>query len=265
LRPSEIAPALWDLMWAGQVSNDSLAPALDPRPDAVKLERRRRTPWGGGRWSVPPIAPDGAVTVEQGLRLLFDRYGILCRELVKREEPIVAWRDAYPILSRMEWRGEADRGLLVSGLSGLQFAAPGVADGLQAVRSDGEFAMVPTSDPANVWGDVVPLVGASEERLVVRRQPGSFLIFQGGVPILLVEGHGARLTPIADLMPQDRRGGLAQLAHLVEGHLRRQSIRVTTWSGMPVADSPAAGDLESLGFMREDRDMVLYRTFRGRT
>ena len=121
--------------------------------------------------------------------------------------------------------------------------------------------MIPAADPANVWGDVVPLVDAVGERIVLRRNAGTHLVLRGGVPVLLVEGSGARLTPVRELDREDLRRSLALLQRLVAGYMRRQSIRVQTWSGVPVTETPIAAELESLGFMREDRDMVLYRTF----
>lgn len=43
--------------------------------------------------------------------------------------------------------------------------------------------------------------------------------------------------------------------------MKRPSVRVRTWDGTPVTATPAAAELEGLGFMREDRVMILYRRF----
>jgi len=266
-KPSDVVLALWDLIWKGRVTNDSLSPILAGRPDPSRHDPRRRAPWGGGRWSAnrpsdpEGFKPDGDHHIADGLRLLFDRYGILCREMVGREPIDIDWRYGYPVLSRMEWRGEADRGLFVSGLSGLQFASPGAADALHAPVDEGAIVMIPTADPANVWGDVVPLLDDGGERIAIRRNPGTYLILRGGTPIVLVEGRGSRLTPLRDLDRGELTRGLSLLRRLVAGHLRQRSIRVQTWAGHPVTESPIAADLESAGFMREDRSMVLFRSF----
>ncbi len=89
----------------------------------------------GGRWFVLPTLPPPSATdtsaleraqqaadrVERFLR----RTGFACRELL---EPDIdgTWKNAYDVLTRMEWAGTVRRGYFVDGIAGSQFALPGV-------------------------------------------------------------------------------------------------------------------------------------------
>jgi ATP-dependent Lhr-like helicase len=161
----------------------------------------------------------------------------------------------------MEWRGEADRGVFVSGLSGPQFAALGVGSELVGERGEEEPHLLSSCDPANLYGDVLPVVRPDGERYVVRHLPGNHLVLRGGMPLLAVEAHGARLVPLADLDTAERRAVFSLLPRLVRHAGQRAAVRVETWDGAPVADTPAAADLAFVGFVREDRAMILYRDF----
>ena len=264
--PSEAAASLWALIWDGWVTNDSIAPAWAGRPDPRLWRGRKRPSWGGGRWSLRVEADRGESEddVRARLWILLDRYGVLSRELCERESIGPRWRVAYPILSRMEWRGDVDRGLFVTGLSGPQFAAPGVADELAAAGgvADERFVLLNALDPANVWGDVLPVRTPDGDRYALRHHSGNGLVLRDGRPILAVENRGERLIPLVELDADERRGAIGVLASLVRGR-RRAAIRVRTWAGRPVTETPAAADLERLGFMREDRAMILYRGFGG--
>ncbi|MDD5645946.1 MAG: hypothetical protein PHW86_02115, partial [Candidatus Bipolaricaulis sp.] len=113
----------------------------------------------------------------------------------------------------------------------------------------------------NVYGEVLPVTRPSGERYVVRRLLGNYLVVRGGAPILAVEAHGARLIPLADVGVSERRAAFRLLARLVRHAGQRAAVRVETWEGHPVTETPVASDLASAGFIREDRTMILYREF----
>ncbi|MCB0984413.1 MAG: DEAD/DEAH box helicase, partial [Ilumatobacter sp.] len=91
---AEILPALWDLVWAGEVTNDSLAPlraylgarGVGPTPKSAPRQRPRPgrlnrigPPLGAGRWSlVAPLlepAPSGTLAAHALALQLLERYG----------------------------------------------------------------------------------------------------------------------------------------------------------------------------------------------
>ncbi|MEA2265526.1 MAG: ATP-dependent helicase Lhr and Lhr-like helicase, partial [Solirubrobacteraceae bacterium] len=105
--PAALANALWDLVWAGEATNDAWAPLRAPRLTVARAGRgarpaghrsgrrfaRASRPGSGaqvqGRWSLtaplfPPPA-DPRVRRRTQAELLLERYGILTRELVLAE------------------------------------------------------------------------------------------------------------------------------------------------------------------------------------
>ena len=144
--------ALWDLVWAGEITNDTLAPlrafirgtssavrarrpGARPRPGAI---RRAGPPAGAGRWSLvdPLLRPVPGVTEAAHARAiqLLDRHGVLTRESVLAENVPGGFAGVYPVLRAMEESGKVRRGYFVAGLGAAQFALPGAVDRLRALR-----------------------------------------------------------------------------------------------------------------------------------
>ena len=262
--PSAVAAALWLLIWKGRVTNDSLETAWGaaPRPERWQA-RRRGAPWGGGRWAV--VEAGGSKRSDDDasdlLRTLLHRYGVLNRELLGRDGFGLQWADVYPTMTRWEWAGDVERGLFVSGLSAPQFATGAAIDGLRAPRDADPPILVNVFDPACVYGDVVPIDLPNGGRYTVRHHPANYLVLRAGRAILAVENCGERLVPLADLAHVERREALATLTRLVEGRSRPSSVRVKTWDGRPIVETAVTDELEKLGFVREDRSMILYREY----
>lgn len=261
--PSVVAPVLWDLIWAGWVTNDSLDPAWGDRPQPQRWQgRRRQSVWGKGRWSLVPTCDDGS---EAGMRLLLRRLlvqtGVITREILNRANVALTWQDAYPILTRMEWAGDVDRAHFISGLSGPQFAFRGAAGSLRRDSQRGEVVLLNVSDPANVYGDLFPILRPDGDRHIIRHHSGNYLVLEYGHPILAVENRGERLIPLSDLTPSQRVAAFKMLTQLVEGRQRPTSIRALTWDGAPIVNSVIETELATIGFVREDTGMILFRTF----
>jgi len=151
----EILAALWDLVWSGEVTNDSLAPlramlhggvtpaatrrARSARPRPVRLNRVG-PPAGAGRWSlVAPLLMPAPTPTEaahaQALQLL-DRYGVVTREAVLGEGVLGGYASVYGVLKVLEERGTVRRGYFVAGLGAAQFALPGAVERLRSMRHD---------------------------------------------------------------------------------------------------------------------------------
>jgi len=165
--PEAVLAALWDLVWAGEVTNDSIAPlrALNAgktarraggrsrrsgrrRPMQRTVQRRGRSrsvglgpPAASGRWSLlaalrePAVAPTEAAYAQA--HQLLDRYGVIARETALGEGVGGGFAGLYPVLKALEERGEVRRGYFVAGLGAAQFALPGAVDRLRAARSEG--------------------------------------------------------------------------------------------------------------------------------
>jgi ATP-dependent Lhr-like helicase len=156
----EILDALWDLVWAGELTNDTFAPLRALRWRRPSGERRPRPgrlgtapPEAAGRWSL--VERGGAVsgaaqpgseaasstassTMTQRLHTLaaalLDRHGVLTREAVSAEDVAGGFSAVYPVLRAMEESGRIRRGYFVEGLGAGQFALPGAVDRLRSMR-----------------------------------------------------------------------------------------------------------------------------------
>ncbi|MFE6870483.1 ATP-dependent helicase [Kitasatospora sp. NPDC057692] len=178
----EVVEALWDLVWAGYVSNDTLAPlrallGSGRTAGATAHRAPRATPRGrfggagrpfgrvggalrsgpptvGGRWSLlPPFAADPTVRATAQAQNLLDRHGLLTRGTVAAERIPGGFAGVYRVLAAMEERGRTRRGYFVEGLGGAQFAMEGAADRLRSVsgrleRARGsEWPAAPSAEP----------------------------------------------------------------------------------------------------------------------
>ena len=166
--------ALWDLVWAGEVTNDSFAAVRAflrgdrrrqaghrrPRPGSLTV---LGPPRAQGRWSlVDAELPVGEVSAVERARtaaaVLLERHGVLTREAVRGEGHPGGFASVYPALRALEEMGRARRGYFVTGLGGAQFALPGAVDRLRGTGAgtagaggDGALVLAAT-DPANVYG-----------------------------------------------------------------------------------------------------------------
>jgi ATP-dependent Lhr-like helicase len=267
--PSQVAAALWELMWAGLVTNDSLAPVWAGRPDKKlwRPGRKRARGWVGGtsRWSAFPL-PGGELTlneIEAVAQRLLARYGLLCRETLELEQVTISWSKLYPVLTRLEWQGAVERGLFVSDLSGAQFALRETVDGLLHSQAVERPILLSTCDPVNHYGpsSPFPIESPHRETGILRRHPANFLVMQNGRPVLAIENRGERLTLLGELSREQRRAVLALLPELLSFESGIRAIKVTQWDGKPVGTSVAAQDLQAVGFMREDLAMIYYRQY----
>ena len=168
-----VVDALWDLVWAGLVTNDGLA-VLRARLGGAGPTRssggsgstahpvRRVAPRGrmlgaglslrpgrpvtghlgrldsGGRWSLlPPRETDPTLRAHAAAAQLLDRHGILTRAAAPSEGLGGSFGPVYRVLSALEDAGQVRRGYFVEHLGGSQFALPAAVD---QVREDARAA-----------------------------------------------------------------------------------------------------------------------------
>ena len=147
-RPSrvELQEALWDLVWAGEVTNDAFAPLRAPRLTLAQPRARRAAaasragagpgaPQVQGRWSLTaPLfadAPAHGPRMRALAEVLLERYGIVTRETVLAEGIPGGFAALYGELANLETLGTARRGYFVEGLGGAQFALPAAIERLR--------------------------------------------------------------------------------------------------------------------------------------
>jgi ATP-dependent helicase Lhr and Lhr-like helicase len=169
--PYEVDEALWEGVARGLVTADGFRAvrALLRRGSPERyaptrgLRRGLRASTGAtGRWSLlpPPVAgADRDELAEAVAQQLAERWGVVFRDLVVRENLAVPWRDVLWAFRRMEARGTMRGGRFVTGFSGEQYAHPDAIDVLKTIRKQrpgGEVARLSAADPLNLTGIVLP-------------------------------------------------------------------------------------------------------------
>ena len=280
LAPEELQEALWDLVWAGEVTNDAFAPLRAPRLTLARaqratLERRGRagTRFGSrrgggaraqvqGRWSLttaifgstgaPAGGPDRRRTTAE---LLLERYGIVTREQVLAEGVPGGFSALYDALGDLETLGVCRRGYFLEGLGGAQFALPGAVERLRAQRDLDEAPplVLAATDPAQPYGAALPWPKRDGEVKRPSRAAGAHVVLAGAEPVVYVERGGRGLQVLVGrddprLVPgaggarrlRDRPARPAALARARRRRARRRARRGSRCSSTS-ASAPARG------------------------
>jgi len=248
----DLVEALWDLVWAGEVTCDGMAAlratvgSSRPRRTvaAGALRSRARAgsiralgpPRGQGRWALltreTGLAGDGAgASAQAGVALagaLLERHGVLTRDAVRAESVPGGFAGVYPVLKAMEESGRVRRGYFVAGMGGAQFALPGAVDRLRAERGDGRPAasgasvtVLAATDPANVFGMAVPWPVKGPARVA-----GAYVVLVDGAVSAYIERGGRGIVALRDCDGSWEEAAVGALAHLVaQGRWRRLALQ----------------------------------------
>jgi ATP-dependent Lhr-like helicase len=181
------AELVWDLVWAGVLTNDTLAPLRTrlggggthrskpaaPRARAgvsrygrARLGRpampsRTGPPTVAGRWSrLPEREANATRRTTARTEALLERHGVLTRGAVMAEQVIGGFSAVYPVLRAFEENNRARRGYFIETLGAAQFGTPGSIDRLRTFASPdrvpGGAVVLAATDPANVYGAALP-------------------------------------------------------------------------------------------------------------
>ncbi|HJC27763.1 MAG TPA: ATP-dependent helicase [Candidatus Dietzia intestinipullorum] len=163
---ADIRDALWDLVWDGTVTNDTLAPVRavlagggasgsgtahrasrsPARPRRARFGRTttaqlsgavaaglRTPPILSGRWSLLPApVDDPTLRAHAWAETLLLRHGVVTRGATESEEIPGGFAAVYKVLARMEDAGQCRRGYFVEGLGAAQFATGSTIDRLRS-------------------------------------------------------------------------------------------------------------------------------------
>ncbi|MEP6994227.1 MAG: DEAD/DEAH box helicase, partial [Acidobacteriota bacterium] len=271
--PGDVVSALWDLVWAGEATNDTFAPLRSLLRGTAKRSGRRVTTGAGfhsrrlgppgseGRWSLLSHASSRQASTETERRaatakVLLERHGVLTREAVGAEGVAGGFSAVYPVLKAMEESGQIRRGYFVAGLGATQFALPGADDRLRGMREASEqpqTLVLAATDPANPWGAALawPQGDARPQRAA-----GAQVILRDGA---LLGWVGRAESNLVTFLPaaEPERGAAAEalvaaLARLVESG-RRRAVLLSRVDGGDPRESPLAPYLTAAGFLAGSR------------
>ncbi len=182
-----LGQVLWDLVWSGRLTNDTLTPLRAVLGGGRTAHKRRQVgprrgryagrtgalgglsgprsglarpsmparvgpPSVAGRWSLlPQVEPDATLVAYATAEVLLDRYGVLTRGSVMAESVPGGFAAVYRVLAAAEESGRVRRGYFVEGLGAAQFASTGAVDRLRAqARSIGDTGRDREEAPAVV-------------------------------------------------------------------------------------------------------------------
>ncbi|ALO45091.1 DEAD/DEAH box helicase [Pseudohongiella spirulinae] len=241
LLASQLEQALSELVAAGLLTSDGFTglralltpdarkPALNGSAAKTRGGRSRKTGFSvedAGRWSLLR-RPSGAELSEEDLESLIDvylqRWGVLSRQILQRENCVPAWRDLLPVLRRRELRGTLRGGRFIEGLGGEQFTLPETVAPLReqarklrelsssnAGTSDWEsstYVSLTATDPVNHLPLFLPDVKLA-------RSSRNRVLYKNGIPIAVLDGNTVRFLRE---VPAEHQWALEQL-------LRRQDV-----------------------------------------
>jgi ATP-dependent helicase Lhr and Lhr-like helicase len=281
----DVLATLWDMVWSGEVTNDTLDPLRsllrgekrDNRRERMRSHRgqafvgaaRSRIAGSEGRWSLRsarwPDAPSDTERRTALARSLLDRYGIITREAVHAEGIAGGFSSVYEILKTMEEGGRVRRGYFIAGQGGVQFALPGADERLRA-RRDGEEGTTPlvlsAVDPANPYGASLPWPARGEDGEGPRfaRTAGAYVIVADGVLLGYVSRSGQSLTTVPPESEPLRSRAPALLASALVTWATRSRLRVFYLAQIDAIDArqhPAAAEFLRAGFLDGGRALLL--------
>ena len=284
--PGETRDALWELVWSGQITNDTLHPLRDLlRPPDLKRDRaaiaegppgspeflrrlRSRKAGGGpaqGRWSPISAHLAAPITVTQWsanvAQQLLTRHGIVMRETAIAENIPRGYNAIYPALKTMEDSGWVRRGMFVAGMGAAQFAATSAVDMLRSLRTEPAVADVvylAANDPANPYGAMLPWPRAENEledsahHNMSRTSGAGVILINGALGAFLRRRNQALRIFLPENEPERSQFArelakkLAELAVRWQG--RRSGLLIGEINGAPAKEHFLARFLTESGF-----------------
>ncbi|MFT4217946.1 MAG: ATP-dependent helicase [Micropruina sp.] len=219
---AELSEALWQLVWSGHISNDTLAPlrallsggraTLKGRPTPARgrfgrrglprgpLPRASGPPEASGRWALlPAVETDPTVLAAARADVLLDRYGVVTRGSVTNEEVTGGFAGAYRVFSAFEDAGQVRRGYFVEGLGAAQFSDRHAIDLLREAPAAPAALVLAATDPANPYGAALPWPARAEgTKHQPGRKAGALVVLADGDLTLYVERGGRTLLSFTD-------------------------------------------------------------------
>ncbi|MBW7888251.1 MAG: DEAD/DEAH box helicase [Bacteroidetes bacterium] len=278
--------SLAELFWRGLITNDNfneltnikryrasetefpnerfeiVNPQRNPfRRTAMRTVRKafRDAAGWNGRWSLVRTKHllGSKISDEEKIRRqaqqLLLRYGIVAREIAKRENNLLPWQMLAMEFQRMEMRGEIRRGYFVQGLSGMQFALPEAVNVLETLKHETRSNELPVvlnaCDPANPFGYGIELsVDTSLERMM--RISSNYIIIEQGVPVLWLENFGSRIFQLSNASHETLKNCMLEFIHHLRAALKREII-VEYCNNKRPSESSLYEILRAVGFYKD--------------
>jgi ATP-dependent Lhr-like helicase len=279
-----VVEALWELAWAGRVSNDTFAPVRSLIGGGSQAHRvARRTPRArlyrgaaiprtsapprptavGGRWAMLPIAAvEPAVRATASASVLLDRYGVVTRGASVAEEVPGGFAQTYRTLAGFENAGHCRRGYFIEQLGAAQFAASATVDRLRQFASLDEPAplramTLAATDPANAYGAALawPALDAVKHR--PGRKAGGIVVLVDGELVLYLERGGRTVLSFTDDEDINRAAATNLVATARARNL--ETLTIEQVNGVFVYKTELGRALRAAGFVESPKGLTFRR------
>jgi ATP-dependent Lhr-like helicase len=268
--------ALWDLVWSGHLSNDSLAAVrrrvgaagsrASGRPRTSSLRRTRRqagrpTPrlpadHVPGRWFlVPGDRDDVTVRAHATAESLLLRHGVVTRGVAASEQVAGGYAALYRVLAAMEDTGHVRRGYFVEGLGAAQFGTGPAVDDLRRDPPDAAVFVLAATDPANPYGAALPWPSSPVGHLPGRKAAATVTLDAQGL-VLFVERGGKTMLTWSDASEHRSATAVTALVDAVRAG-QRPPLHLQKVDGVDVHQSPWRRPLIEAGFLVTPRGLRL--------
>jgi ATP-dependent Lhr-like helicase len=266
---ADLVAAVWELVWAGLVTNDTLAPLRATTGGAARAVRARGRrgrspafpsrlgpPSAAGRWSALPSRESSGTRRSYALaEQLLARHGIVTGAAVAAERIHGGFASIYPVLKAMEESGRCRRGYFVEGLGGAQFALVGAVDRMRSFLDDPEdpnAVVLAAADPANQYGAALKWPERPVEGHRPGRKAGANVVLVGGRLVAYLEAGGRSMLTFTDdegevCRAVDEVGEAARRGSLGSLHIERVDGEPVLGSSVGELLSAAGGRLSSRG------------------
>ncbi len=281
--PNDTLDAIWELVWAGYITNDTFHPLrsfLRPKDDRKAraigadgppgspefLRRFRSRTQGGapshGRWSLIADRMSPSVTATEWsaniAQQLLVRYGIVMRETAAAESIPNGYSTIYPALRTMEESGWIRRGMFIAAMGAAQFAMTSAVDMLRSLRNvpeTPETVHLAAADPANVYGALLPWPRESDEQAhgMARASGASVIMVNGMLTAFLRRRNPSLRVFLPEAEPERTQFARALARKLAEVAIQRQSrkggLLIGEINGADARQNFLARFLEESGFV----------------
>ena len=283
---SFLSEILWKSVWQGQISNDTFAsirsgiknrfkvPEVNPS-DKTTQRRSRQLPKRGsfqswksaipfaGNWFrlEVPAAEEGLIAEEElkkeRVRQLFDRYGILFRQLLVKELPLFRWADIFRSIRLMELSGEILSGHFFDQIPGPQFISHQAFRLLQKKLPEDDVFWLNATDPASLCGREL----SAFQSQLPKRLTGNHLVYHGSRLVLVSERTGRSLNFRVPAGDPHIQSYLCSLRHLLHREIQpKRKIVIETINGVQAAKSDYLDVLRiSFEVLTDAKTVTLYR------
>lgn len=273
--PPQIQGFLWDLVWAGEVSNTRLLPLLSllsqkvrrTRPPAYRRQRvrvgRRPSevrPGVAGRWyliagprigTAQPAERDRAI-----IQQLLARWGVIGQPCLQTEGISGGLSRFKEPLHELEQEGRVQRGEFIAGWGGTQYATLEALDLLEGGDPVDGAWIVAATDPANPFGKMAPWPKPTVARLTPQRVAGARVVLSAEGLIGYLSATGYDLITFDSPVPCARNRISDLIRVLARAARPDQAMLLRSVDGRFTAPQSWTAELKAAGFQASRKGYI---------